>query len=289
MRQAAKQTESLLEKLLTPNTPINHILLYDAMRYSVMAGGKRVRPYLVLEFCRLYDGEQKGALYYAAAIEMLHTMSLIHDDLPSMDNDVLRRGKPTNHIMFGEAVAVLAGDSLLTEAFNTAAKNPYCDHTQNLEAVLALSEYGGTDGMMGGQVMDIQSEQKTVPLDYLDDLVGKKTAALLSCACLLGCIAAKAGEKEKKQAVLFGHYLGIAFQITDDILDFQSDLKTLGKSIGKDKDSKKATYASVLGVDKAKKLADELTQKSKDLLKNVQNDPSQRLSELCDFLLTRKY
>lgn len=287
MKQTADQTGALLDRLLTPAPGIYHAKLYEAMHYSALAGGKRIRPYLVTEFCVLNGGEAEKALWYAAAIEMLHTMSLIHDDLPAMDNDVLRRGKPTNHVVFGEATAILAGDSLLCEAFSAAANNPHCSEAQNLKAVKALAEFGGTDGMMGGQQIDIQSEKVSIPREVLDDLVLKKTSALISCSCVLGCIAAGADEAMQKAAD-FGKYLGIAFQIKDDILDFESDEKTLGKSIGKDASSGKSTYVSLLGMDKAKALAAELTEKAKDTLTGFKNTESaERLSLLCDILLER--
>lgn len=289
MSQTAKQTGALLDDLLTPKISLNQKTLYDAMLYSASAGGKRIRPYLVMEFCRLFGSENKNAVWYAAAIEMLHTMSLIHDDLPAMDNDVLRRGKPTNHVVFGEATAILAGDALLSEALNTAANNPFCSSQQNLDAVRALAGYGGPAGMMGGQQIDLQSEKISIPQDVLEDLVSKKTAALLSCSCLLGSIAANATEAEKEKAVAFGHKLGMAFQITDDILDFEGDEKTLGKSIGKDVKSGKSTFVSLLGIENARKLASELSEETKNILENCGDaDSRERLIQLCDLLMNRK-
>jgi geranylgeranyl pyrophosphate synthase len=216
-------------------------------------------------------------------------MSLIHDDLPAMDNDVLRRGKPTNHVVYGEATAILAGDSLLCEAFSAAANNPLCTSVQNLEAVKTLVKFGGTDGMMGGQQIDIQSEKIQIPREVLDDLVLKKTSALISCSCVLGCIAADTGEDNIKKAVDFGKYIGISFQITDDILDSESDEATLGKSTGKDAVSGKSTYVSLLGTENARKLACELTEKAKNILVGYKNsESSERLTQLCDILLARK-
>lgn len=289
MTQAAEQTDALLEKLLTSGKKINHAKLYEAMHYSAMAGGKRIRPYLVIEFCRLHGGNTDSALWYAAAVEMLHTMSLIHDDLPAMDNDVLRRGKPTNHVVYGEATAVLAGDALLCEAFEAASSNPFCSAKQNLASVIALAKYGGNDGMMGGQQIDLQSEKTAISREVLDDLVEKKTACLISCACLLGCIAANTQKSEKKKAVLFGQKIGTAFQITDDILDYKSDEKTLGKSIGKDAKSGKSTYVSLLGIENAKKYANQLTEEAENVLDSFGDRASSaRLKELCKLLLKRK-
>jgi geranylgeranyl diphosphate synthase type II len=288
MLDAARQTESTLDDILTPEAATNHHKLILAMRYSVMLPGKRIRPYLVIEFCRLHGGDPQKAVRYAAAIEMLHTMSLIHDDLPAMDNDALRRGKPSNHVVFGEATAILAGDALLCEAFKAAADNTFCSPKQNISAVNALAEFGGADGMMGGQQIDLQSEKMSVPLPVLDDLVSKKTASLLSCSCLLGCIAADASKAEKNRAVDFGQKIGKVFQITDDILDLRGDQKLLGKSIGKDAKNGKSTYVSLLGEEKAKKLACELTEQAKEaLLVYADSDSGKRLLELCDLLLSR--
>jgi len=257
MLDAARQTESTLDDILTPEAATNHHKLILAMRYSVMLPGKRIRPYLVIEFCRLHGGDPQKAVRYAAAIEMLHTMSLIHDDLPAMDNDALRRGKPSNHVVFGEATAILAGDALLCEAFKAAADNTFCSPKQNISAVNALAEFGGADGMMGGQQIDLQSEKMSVPLPVLDDLVSKKTASLLSCSCLLGCIAADASKAEKNRAVDFGK-------------------------------NGKSTYVSLLGEEKAKKLACELTEQAKEaLLVYADSDSGKRLLELCDLLLSR--
>ncbi|HAN22041.1 MAG: hypothetical protein A2Y15_01315 [Clostridiales bacterium GWF2_36_10] len=290
MSLSAEKTVLLLDKLLTPLKDINHIKLYEAMQYSIKASGKLIRPFLVNEFCVLNGGKIQNSLWYAAAIEMLHTMSLIHDDLPAMDNDVLRRGKPTNHVVYGEATAILAGDALLSEAFNIAAKNPFCGEKQNLEAVCALARFGGVNGMMGGQQIDIQSEKISIPREVLEDLVSKKTAALLSCSCLLGCIAANASEVIKEKAISFGHYLGMAFQITDDILDSEGDEKTLGKSIRKDEKSGKSTFVSLLGKDRAKKLALEFIQNAKNIINDFENIASkERLTLLCDLIYNRKY
>jgi len=289
MSQTAEKTGALLEKLLTPKSEVNQKTLYEAMLYSAAAGGKRIRPYLVTEFCSLFGGDNSNSLWYAAAIEMLHTMSLIHDDLPAMDDDVLRRGKPTNHVVYGEATAILAGDALLSEAFNTAANNPLCSAKQNLEAVCVLAKYGGVKGMMGGQQIDLQSEKITIPQEVLNDLVSKKTAALLSCSCLLGCIAANASAAEKAKAINFGHMLGMAFQITDDILDFEGDEVALGKSIGKDNISGKSTFVSILGIENARQLASEMTENAKKIIDDYGNiQSSERLKELCDLLFTRK-
>ncbi len=290
MSRVAEDTDALLIELLSPSGSVNQIALYDAMRYSVAAGGKRIRPFLTTEFCALFGGGDQKALWYAAGIEMLHTMSLIHDDLPAMDNDVLRRGKPTNHVIFGEATAILAGDALLSEAFRTTANNPWCSPGQNLEAVRVLAEYGGAEGMMGGQQIDLQSEKIVISRDVLEDLVSKKTAALLSCSCLLGCIAANADDTDRNKAITYGYKLGMAFQIADDILDCEGDSDTLGKSTGKDEKSGKSTFVSVLGKENAKQLAKTLTEEAKDSISDSgDRQVRKRLLEFCDLMLFRKF
>lgn len=284
----AERTERIMNRLLSGSADCVCARLNEAMRYSVFAGGKRLRPYAVFEFCRLHGGSAEAALYYAAAVEFMHTMSLIHDDLPSMDNDVLRRGRPTNHIIYGEATAILAGDALLCSAFGAVSSNPVCTPEQNCAAVNAMAKFGGECGMMGGQQIDLSSEGTEINPALLNELVEKKTAALLSCACVLGCIAAGAGDADIRAAEQFGLNLGMAFQITDDILDFEGDEKTLGKSIGKDMASKKATFVSIYGREKASVLADEYIQKAKKEVSGGDKASAARLLRLCEYVRTRK-
>ena len=227
-----------------------------------MAGGKRLRPVIVLEFCRLHGGDLKDALPFACALEMIHTYSLIHDDLPCMDNDDLRRGRPTCHKAFDEATAVLAGDGLLTAAFETASQADVPAEAA-LRCIRVLGENAGMNGMIGGQVLDMLSEHRRISEDELRLLQKLKTGCLLRAACELGCIAAgKTDEKTISDARAYGDRLGLAFQIEDDILDIEGDEKTLGKSIGKDAASEKSTFPALLGLEKCRSLVLELTEQA---------------------------
>jgi len=194
-------------------------ILYDAMSYSLLAGGKRLRPILAFDFCRMCGGDWKKAAPFAAAVEMIHTYSLIHDDLPSMDNDDFRRGRPTNHKVYGEAMAILAGDALLTDAFALAASAELDDHRGLGFAVSVLSECAGSLGMVGGQVLDILAESRELTEDEVIAIQSRKTGALINAACVLGVIAAGGTEKQLEAASRFAACLGLAFQIRDDMLD----------------------------------------------------------------------
>ena len=248
-------------------------IVADAMRYSLQNGGKRIRPVLVLEFCRICGGEVIKALPFAAAIEMIHTYSLIHDDLPCMDNDDMRRGKPSCHKKFGEEYALLAGDGLLTLAFETLAKADL-NAEQIVSAVRVLSSYAGYQGMIGGQTVDLMSECKVISLDRLKTMDNLKTGKLINCAALLGCIAAGADEKKISAAEQYTSSLGLAFQIVDDILDVTSTAEKLGKPIGSDSENFKSTYVSILGLEKSKEYAEVLTNEALDALDNFDEDVS---------------
>lgn len=235
----------------------------EAMKYSVRNGGKRIRPLLLLEFCRLCGGDVESALPFACAVEMIHTYSLIHDDLPCMDNDDMRRGKPSCHIKFKEHFALLAGDSLLTYAFSSvlgssAAKK---DPEMTLEALSVLAEGAGNGGMIGGQVIDLESEGIQISSETLEKMDRLKTGALIKASCVMGVIAAHGTDESKKAAATFAEKLGQAFQVVDDILDVIGNEETLGKPIGSDAESEKSTYVSLLGLEMsqifAKKLTDE--------------------------------
>ncbi len=244
-------------------------VLIDAMRYSVEAGGKRVRPRLVLEFARLCGGSEEAALPFACAVEMIHTYSLIHDDLPCMDDDDLRRGKPSNHKVYGEDIALLAGDALLTLAFETLADDKTAELAGDRACRLAaktLARYAGAVGMVGGQVIDLKSENTNAPLEVLREMDEKKTACLIQAACELGCIAANAGADKRRAAALYGESIGVAFQIQDDILDQTSSDEELGKPVGSDNENSKSTYVSLLGIEKCRALVDELTNQAIEAL-----------------------
>ena len=261
--------------------------MHEAMLYSVENGGKRIRPMLVLEFCRICGGDVKAALPLACAIEFIHTYSLIHDDLPCMDDDDMRRGKPSNHIKFGEANALLAGDSLLTYAFETAASAKDLSAQAIVEAVALLAEAAGCAGMIGGQVLDLFNENReNVTIDDLRQVDDLKTAELIRASCGLGCIAARANEEKREAARTFAVNLGIAFQVVDDILDVTSDEATLGKPIGSDADKNKNTYVSLLGLETAKEKAAELTENAIKAL-DVFGEDANYLKALANKLLCR--
>jgi len=230
--------------------------LFEAMRYSLLAGGKRLRPIFVLDFCRMCGSDWRKALPFAAAVEMIHTYSLIHDDLPCMDNDDYRRGKPTNHKVYGEAVAVLAGDALLTAAFTYLAKAPYSAETR-IRAVEVLSQCSGEIGMVGGQVLDMQSEERQCTAQEVLDIQTRKTGALIRAACMLGVLAAGGSEAQLHSATEFASHLGLAFQIRDDMLDLIGNAEELGKAVGVD--AVKNTFVQLYGLEECKKMVDSHT------------------------------
>lgn len=259
-----------------------------AARYSLLNAGKRIRPAILTEFYRLCGGSDDCAMNFAAAIEMIHTYSLIHDDLPCMDDDDYRRGKPSCHKQFGEATALLAGDALLTEAFNVASKTIGIDSNRIVKALGILASCSGVSGMIGGQVIDLSSENGDISNQAKLEICRLKTAALLRAAAQIGCILAGADEKCELAAVNYGENLGIAFQLVDDILDCEGDASLLGKPIGSDKKNNKSTLVSSIGVDKCKELADEYTANAKKSIADFDGDTT-LLLELTDYLLIRKH
>ena len=258
----------------------------QAMRYSVENGGKRIRPALLLEFCRVCGGDYKKAVPFACALEMIHTYSLIHDDLPCMDNDDFRRGKPSCHIAFGEEYALLAGDALLTLAFETAMKSNLSAEI-TVKAAKELAKAAGVTGMVGGQVLDLQNEGKKVGVSDLQKTDELKTGELIRAACVLGCICAGADDKKIAAAEKYAHDIGIAFQIVDDILDVTSDEETLGKPIGSDEENQKSTYVSLLGIEKSRKTAEELTLNAQKALDAFDGDVTS-LKDFAEKLKNRK-
>jgi len=242
--------------------------LYDAMRYSLLAGGKRLRPLLTLEVCRMCGGQAETALPFACAVEMIHTYSLIHDDLPCMDDDDLRRGRPTNHKVYGEALAVLAGDALLTAAFETAAEHgTSLDAGQALEICACLGRAAGGRGMVGGQVLDIAGEDRTLSISEVEELQRLKTGALISSAAEIGCIVAGGSSEDRAAVRQYAQHLGLAFQIRDDILDVEGDKAVLGKSVGSDARNGKNTYVTLKGIEACGTLVQEHTEAAKDALR----------------------
>ena len=260
--------------------------LAEAMRYSLLAGGKRIRPILVLEFCRIAGGDVEAALPVACAIEMLHTYSLIHDDLPCMDNDALRRGRPTNHVVYGECTAVLAGDTLQAEAFGTILR---CDLPAERKAACAeiLASAVGLDGMCGGQYLDMSWEGRKLTEQELTEINSRKTGALLVAACQMGVAAAGGSRLMLDTAGHFGAALGMAFQIRDDMLDVLSTAEELGKPIGSDSQENKNTYMVLMGEEGCRQTVARLTDFAKNVLGEAFEDTA-FLRAMADSLADRK-
>lgn len=258
--------------------------LFDAMRYSLLAGGKRLRPVLTQAFCALCGENAEKSLQFAAAVEMIHTYSLIHDDLPCMDNDDFRRGKPTNHRVFGEAKAVLAGDALQPAAFFELTEAPL-SAAQIAKAVRVLARCTGERGMVGGQVLDIDAEHRLCTEREVLDIQSRKTGALFEAACVLGVIAADGDETAQNAAAAYAASMGLAFQIQDDILDVTGDEKKLGKPVGTDK--KKNTFVRLYGVDACRARVREESERAIEALRAYPN--AQFLTELVCRLQTRDF
>ena len=260
--------------------------LYNAELYSLIAGGKRIRPFLTLEFCRLFGGSEEAAMPFACAVEMMHTFSLIHDDLPCMDNDDLRRGRPTSHKMFGEATALLAGDSLELRAVKTALLNVQVSPLDSRRAATVLADCAGK--MIEGQVMDMAAEREAISMEQLLTLQSKKTGALMEVSAAMGCIAAGIEDNapEMNDAVLYAGRIGLAFQIIDDILDAQSTAEELGKSVGSDARDGKTTFLSFMSADEARSYARRVTDAAIDAVVGYKG--SETLVALAEWLLTRR-
>lgn len=285
----AEITESALEKYL-PDTACLQSSVIKAARYSLSAGGKRIRPALVMEFCRVCGGEAEDALPVACAIEMMHTFSLIHDDLPCMDDDDMRRGKPSCHKAFGEGTALLAGDALAMLPYQIiaeAALKKRINADAALKIISLLGERSGVFGMIGGQVIDTENEGKELQTNILLEMYRMKTGALLDFCCRAGCIVAGAGADKQLAAAEYAKKLGLAFQIKDDILDVTADEKLLGKPVGSDVDSGKHTYVAVAGLDAATKEAERLTNEAIKALDAFED--TEFLIGLTEFLLERNY
>ena len=256
--------------------------LFESMRYSLLAGGKRIRPIFVYDFCRMCGGDIDNATPLAAAVEMIHTYSLIHDDLPCMDNDDFRRGKPTNHKVYGEAIAVLAGDALLTAAFSHVAKANLPAETR-IEAVKILAELSGELGMVGGQILDIQSESRQCTKQEVIDIQTRKTGALIQAACMLGVLAGQGSQEQMYAAREFAAHLGLAFQIRDDVLDVIGNPEELGKSTGTDEN--KNTFVHLYGVDVCNGLVKSHTDKAIEALSVF--DDAEFMKELACVMTSR--
>lgn len=286
LKEYQAKLDSRLDIILSENGQLYDEVL-KACRYSVLNGGKRIRPILLLEFYKLCGGEDDCAYNFACALEMIHSYSLVHDDLPCMDNDDMRRGKPSCHIAFGESTALLCGDALLTEAFLAASKTLGLPPERIIKAMSHLASSAGVCGMIGGQVIDMGHSSDDDD-DVLYDMYRLKTGALLKTACAIGCILAGADDELIAVAEKFGEKVGIAFQIIDDILDGVGDSKTLGKRVGSDEKNNKDTIVVRLGVEYCRVLAKKYTDEAYECLEHFDGDSS-TLKELAAYLLERNY
>ena len=277
--------KALDEYVSSKNNPQSEI--YEAMRYSLFAGGKRLRPILMLETARMCGVDWEDVKPFACAIEMIHTYSLIHDDLPAMDNDDLRRGKPTNHIVYGEDIAILAGDALLNKAFEIVSEEEYTDCRKAIRAINILANASGSEGMIGGQVVDLQSEGKSIDVSQLRYIHLLKTGALIRAACMIGAVLSDVSEEKNKAVDEFATNLGVAFQIRDDILDVIGDKDLLGKPIGSDVSSQKNTYVSLMGLEKSEKLVKEYSDNAIKAL-GIFGEKAGFLTRLTEYLVNRK-
>ncbi len=256
--------ENALKEYLSKNGTLYDVL-WESMKYSVGAGGKRVRPQLTLEFARLCGADYKNAIPFACAVEFIHTYSLIHDDLPCMDDDDMRRGKPSNHIVYGEDTALLAGDALQSLAFEVMLSKETLSEVpadRAAAAAFTLAKFCGADGMVGGQVIDLEFEDKNADENVIGTMHLLKTGALIKAACLMGCLVAGADEVKLKAAEEYAECIGLAFQLIDDVLDVTSTTDELGKPVNSDVENKKSTLVSLYGIDECMKRAEELTAKA---------------------------
>jgi geranylgeranyl diphosphate synthase, type II len=276
-----------LDRLLPSETEIP-ATIHEAMRYSIFAGGKRLRPILTIASGEIFGAREDELLPAACSIEMIHTYSLIHDDLPAMDNDDLRRGRATNHKVYGEAMAILAGDALLTQAFRTLSDYQSPDAGSKVRVISEVAKAAGTlRALIGGQVLDIQSEGKTLTVDELESIHRAKTGALIVCAVRIGAIIGGADEDELKALTEFGEKAGLAFQVADDLLDETATSEELGKTAGKDLASKKATYTTHYGLDGAREMAHRLSREAIDAARSLDHD-TRPLQEIARFIVERR-
>ncbi|HBE15705.1 MAG TPA: geranyl transferase [Ruminococcaceae bacterium] len=289
MRDYVKEIEAAIERYI-PQEKAAEQQLIDAVRYSLNLKGKRVRPSLTLAFAELCGGSVEAAMPFACAVEMIHTYSLIHDDLPCMDNDDFRRGQPANHKVFGEDIALLAGDALQSMAYAAML----CDEAvaavggeRAARAARILAEKSGVLGMVGGQVIDLSMEHKTVDIELVRLMEEKKTANLIEAACMMGCVVAGADDKKIAAAERYAHAIGLAFQIVDDILDVTSTAEELGKPIGSDADNEKNTFMSLLGIERCRESVAQLTEEAIDAL-NVFDGDTKDLVDFAVALANRK-
>lgn len=288
LTDAAAKIEDTLDRLLSADgAPEPHI--YDAMRYTVLGGGKRLRPFLVMQSAGLFDVAEESALRTGGALELIHCYSLVHDDLPAMDDDDLRRGKPTVHKQFDEATAVLAGDGLLTLAFEVlAATETHADPAIRAALVIELARAAGVRGMVGGQMIDLQAETQTLDLDKITQLQRLKTGALIAYGCRAGAILGAAPASERDALDTYARHLGLAFQIADDLLDVEGSIEDTGKAVGKDAAAGKETFVSLLGVEGARREAGRMVDMAVSCLSPF-DERADLLRETARFVVERKH
>jgi len=283
-----QKVDKLLKNYLTPNSEYEE-KIYEAMKYSIFAGGKRIRPILMIEAYNVLNNYEKAVEPFAVAIEMIHTYSLIHDDLPAMDDDDYRRGKLTNHKVYGDGIAILAGDALLNLAFEIMIEGSLQnDMKLGLQAMKILGERSGVHGMIGGQVIDLLSENREISIETVTYIHEHKTAALIHAAVEVGVLLAGGTKEQLEKMKKFGYYLGMAFQIQDDILDKIGKQEILGKSIDSDEKNKKATYVSFYGLEKSKEQVILLSKKAFECL-NYFGESADFLKQLTKYLMDRNY
>tara|TARA_B100000674_G_C37981304_1_gene982556 strand:- start:48 stop:935 length:888 start_codon:yes stop_codon:yes gene_type:complete len=286
LEDTADDITRTIERILEMNDEPEARLI-EAMRYAALDGGKRVRPYLTLATADMFNVKKERALQVAAAIELVHCYSLVHDDLPSMDDDDLRRGKPSCHNKFGEATAILAGDALLTKAFEVlSSASVHSDPNIRSDLVMALAKAAGHEGMVGGQMLDIIAESEILNTPETTRLQRMKTGMLIAVSCEVGAILGEASESAKNVLNAYAHNLGIAFQITDDLLDEEGNAKTVGKKTGKDKEAGKSTFVSLLGIDRARDQAKALVFEACEHL-NFFGKKADPLKNMAQFVITR--
>ena len=289
LKERANQVESLLKQYMPKEEGYQKTII-EAMNYSLSAGGKRLRPILAIEACSIVGGNIEDVIPFAVSIEMIHTYSLIHDDLPALDNDDLRRGKKTNHIVFGEDMAILAGDALLNYAFEVMLSNSIDKDNPNkyLKAINEIAKTSGIYGMIGGQVVDIQSENKQISKERLDYIHNNKTAAIIIGCMRAGAIIGNATEEQLENITKYAKNIGLSFQIVDDILDIIGDESKLGKKVGSDIENQKSTYPSLIGLEESKKVAYELIKEAKNSIELIDSN-SKFLNGLADYIIDREY
>ena len=287
MEDAVISVNAALDKLM-PQTDLAENRLFEAMRYGVLNGGKRLRTFLVIESANLFNVDPSCSRRVAAAVEMMHSYSLIHDDLPSMDNAALRRGKPTTHKAFDEPTALLAGDALLTLAFEVLGdESTHGDPRVRIELIHTLARAAGPHGMVGGQMLDLIGEKESFDVGTISRLQRMKTGMLMAFACEAGAILGKSGEPQRKALRNFAYDLGLAFQVTDDILDVEGDPQDTGKDAGGDEKAGKSTFVSTLGRDNARTRAEMLVEQAKSHL-SMFGDRADMLREVADYVLSRR-